>query len=757
MFPSMQPRSRRPVGRGWAIAAIALVSLLLGSPAQTRQTVPVESQSVFYEPNGAAVGAVATASVPRAELRAEARRSTVQTAVIGDRRLWPALDAVNNTGYVKYFTLRAVGAHLEVWVASDQDGVSKDLEYPAGDCRNDDRVQLSDAQVQYLVQQFDDNIYPKEAAGFSVPQPRDGTKARLPSRSGLPPDYYVGDGSRVVALVDNIRDPNFFDVNVQVGVGGVFVPRFDEDVDRNVITVDAIDWLHRTGASPPHNPLPGDLCHSRSAHPFLMESTFAHEYQHLLESYQDGDEVSWVNEGLSMFAERMTGYSDLRKGVADVGFSGSAQCFLGYTVQQTNANPNPSPGGPENSLTIWGDKGDREIVCDYGAAEIFISYLADRFGLDFVTALHRDPDNGLVALRKLAAARGADAAEVIHDWAAMVALDGLLDQGYTLTGGNAARLRSDAVSASVNWSNPDAFLTPGAPSNGSDYVRLAGKGGAYLKADRVKSISFDGSAAFPARRVEWTVDANPLDHSGDAALHSGSGGGLDRGIVRTVTVPRSAPRLTFSTRYDLAPGLDFAFVQVSANGGKTWRSLATAQTTGSADPTVIPIVRRNLPGFTGRSGAGPFPGWIDVSFDLSAYRGKSVLLAFRYLSDARVAFPGWWIDNVRVGGVRLSDGTSLLGWRSYAQLSSDRVGGFTVQLVGYTEKGAKRAFIQRLRLDQRLRATLTGPPLRRLLSRNYDVVAAIVTYDEPTEARTAYAPYTLRVNGALQPGGRQPT
>ena len=32
-------------------------------------------------------------------------------------------------------------------------------------------------------------------------------------------------------------------------------------------------------------------------------------------------------------------------------------------------------------------------------------------------------------------------------------------------------------------------------------------------------------------------------------------------------------------------------------------------------------------------------------------------------------------------------------------------------------------------------------------------VAALVTYDEPTEGRREYAPYLLRVNGLLQPGG----
>ena len=617
-------------------------------------------------------------------------------------------------------------------------------------------MQLTDAQAQHLAQQFDTVIYPRESATFSAPTPRDGSRATLPAQAGLPADYYVGDGGRVIALVDNIRDEAFFDVNVRVGVGGVFVPLLDEQVDRNVITIDGVDWLHRTGATPPHNPVPGDLCRSRAARPYLIEATFAHEYQHLLESFQDDNELSWINEGLSMYSEQITGYVDNRKPITDVGFSGSVQCFLGYSVRQTGANPNPSAGGPENSLTRWGDKGDDEIVCDYGAAETFMHYLAGRFGPGFLSALHRDPDNGLVSLRKLARGAGADATAVIHDWAAMIALDGVLDRGFRLTGGQAARYRTSTLDTSVNWSSPQAFRNPGAPPNGSDYVRLVGQSGGVLRSNRIRSIAFDGAAAFPRRGVEWRVDPNPIDHAGNPALHSGGGGGIDRGIVRRLTVPRTSATLSFATRFDLSPGIDFAFVQVSTNNGKSWRSLRGNLTASGADPSASSAVRRHLPGLTGRSGGGQLPTWTSARYDLSAYRGRPVLLAFRLVTDPRVAFPGWWIDDVRIGGTSLTAGTALEGWQSYARTSSEPLVGFTVQLVGYSDTRGRRAFIRRLPLDGRLRGQLSGAALQRLLAPGYDVVAAIVTHDDPTEGKAVYAPYVLRVNGVVQPGGRRP-
>jgi hypothetical protein len=736
-----------------AVALMGLLALAVAAP-QAQSVKQVQAEPVFYELSAAEASKFRITGLPAAKIRAEARKVAVPP-VVGDRRLWPALDRRSNRSYLKYYTLRAVGAHIEVWVASDDDGVSKGIEFPAGDCRNDDRVQLSDAQAQYLAQQFDNVMYPKEAEAFSVPPPRDGSKATIATRSGLTADYWVGDGNRVVGLVDNIRDENFFDVDVRVAIGGVFVPSFNDDIDRNVITVDAVDWIHRTGPTPPHDPVENDLCRNRTGRPFLIEATFAHEYQHLLEHYLDDDELPWLNEGLSMFAEQVTGYTDVRKSVDELGYSGTVQCFLGRGSRRTSFNPNPTLGGPENSLTLWGDRGDSEIVCDYGAAETFIHYLAGRFGLGFISALHRDPEPGLASVQKLAAGARADAAELIHDWAAMLALDRVLDAGYTLQGGQAARYQTPTLGAEVDWSIPNAYLAPGAPPNGSDFVRLRGQGGGFLKASEIKSISFDGSVGFPPKPVQWKVDGNAPGRGGDPVLYAGSGGGLDRGLVRQVKVPSGAARLTFQTRYDLAPGLDFGFVQVSTNGGRTWTSLRGELTTGAAAPTATQIARRNLPGLTGKSGQGPFPAWIPASFDLSAYRGKTVLLGFRFLSDPGVTFPGWWIDDVKIGGQQISTGASLAGWKSLSQVNPTlHAGGFTVQLVGYAT-GTKRAFIQRLRLDAFLRGQLSGTALRRLLAGNPDLVAAIVTYDDPTGAKRAYGLYALRVNDVLQPGGRK--
>ena len=64
--------------------------------------------------------------------------------------------------------------------------MSTDTNFPDGDCRNGERTTITDEQVAYLVDQFDNNILPKESETFSVAPDRDGSDAVLPGLVGLP-------------------------------------------------------------------------------------------------------------------------------------------------------------------------------------------------------------------------------------------------------------------------------------------------------------------------------------------------------------------------------------------------------------------------------------------------------------------------------------------------------------------------------------------------------------------------------------------
>lgn len=673
-------------------------------------------------------------------------KSTAADPAVGTQRTYLILDDAFGRYRLATFTLRAIGGHGEVWIQNT-------LTFPTGDCRNSypDRIQVTDAQANYLLGQFNDNIWPKEADAFAVAPPHDGSAAILPGLLGLPQDTYAGDGDKTVILVSNVRDTNYYDTNNAHAfsyIAGFFSGQLNDYFDRNVMTVDSYDWLHRTTGSPPDDTATSTLCAPGKPRPFLYEGTYAHEYQHLLEHYSDSDEVSWVNEGLSDWAMSLTGYAFPWIQAPTVGYDSHVQTFQGaFPPDQFGRH-----GGPENSLTRWQDQGPAEILADYGATYSLMTYLDDHYGHSFMSALHRAPGNGLAGLDDTLAAAGAvktDAVETMNTWALAEATDALIDGGARVLGPRKeAAYSATHLHASINWDNPDAYDTPGAPSNGSDYVRLRDANGAYLTGSQIASLAFGGSTTLPPKPIAWTVDANaPLGHAGNAALYSGYGNRRDEAIVKQVTVDGGS--LTFDALWNQEPGWDFGFVQVSTDGGVTYSSLACTDTTTTTDPGALPTAKQNVPGFTDYSGA-----WKSETCSLAGYTG-TVLLAFRAFNDpatlgsSSAVAPGFWVDNVMIGTTLVSDGSALAGWQSPTQVHPSTVSNFVVTIMSVN--GSKITLTQ-LPLNTDFAVT-NKADVQKYIDKNASLVAAIVTYDDPAEASDQYAPYRLTVNGVVQPGG----
>ena len=671
-----------------------------------------------------------------------AQRPYLGPGKIGDTKTWLALDDYRGVINLKNYTLRGVGTHAEVWVASDEDEISTGTDFPAGDCRNDGvRNVITDDQVNYLIGEFDDNMYPIESDAFSVAPSLTGANAPLTKILDLPSGYYRGPGDRVVVLVDNVRDENFYDTNNQNSlpyIAGFYTSTFDFYFGRQTMTIDAFDWIHRTGANPPNAPS-SDLCLNATARPFLYEGTFAHEYQHLLENYVDADEVSWVNEGVSDYAQTITGYVDPSIPITQIGFDSHIQGFLGFNDVVTPATPIPRPGGPENSLTLWGDQTDypTETFSDYGAAYSFMEYLAGRFGHPFLTDLHLGPENGLDSLAALLTQAGSTAKplDVLASWATMVAVDKSLDSGFTLTGGTPAEFRTPTLNAEINWDNLEAFAGPGVPANGSDYVRLRDATDAYLDVGDVDSIEFNGASKLPKLPVQWKVDKSPPKGGPSKALYSGKGDNIDRTIGRKVQVGDGD--LEVDLAWNTEEGYDYAYVQVSTDGGKKYKSV---KCTDSIDAPLGP-------GFDGNSG-----GFVTERCNLHKYAGDEVILAFRYVTDGGVILPGYWVGNVTLDDEVISNGTTLKGWKSLTQIHPVDVKKWVVRLVAIDE-GTHQVRIGTLTLDGDFDGSLSGTDLDALIGTTGSTVSAIVTFLDRTEQILQTAPYTLTVNDVVQPGG----
>ena len=690
--------------------------------------------------------AVPTSSpVPAAKTRAAraGAAAAAESPPLGTTRFWPLINF--NTGGADFeeFTLRAVGEKIEIWV-------SNTLDFPASDCRNDGvRNVITDPQATYFSGQFDGNIYPKMTAAFSSFPSRDGNGGLLEELGVVPPGYYAGPGDKVVTLIANFQDENYLDIGFPSYVAGYHSGDINGFVNRNVMSVDSYDWAHRTGSSPPNEPSTV-ICQNRPAQPFKYEAIFAHEYEHLLEYWASPGELNWIDEGLADYAITVTGYGFPARSIFETGYEGHIQTFLGWRALQTPANQIPQPkGGAENSLTLWDDQGGLETLADYGAAWTFMEFIADRYGSAFMTDLHNEDGKGIPGFQAVLDKylTGDKAMDVIHDWAAMVALDKPIDDGAKLLGFlRESNYETKNLHASIHWENPESYSSPGAPPNGSDYVQLRDAGGKPFSSSKVRSIEFASPAKHAPAPMEW----QSVSLAGDAVLSAGAEHDADRSITRSVSVPASGDRtLTFDTRYGLETAWDFSFVQVSTDDGLTWTSLANGSTTDEHDPAAAPHIVAQLPGLNGDA------DWHTETFDLSAYAGKTVLLRFRLMTDGATLGnggaieAGWLVDDVKVGGVLVSDG-SLAGWGTEAP----PIAGFTLQLISIGAKHGKRATLVQVPVKAGRTYSLDAKWLFRvLLGKDAETVAMLVMYDEPTESITRYAPYSLKVNGVLQPGG----
>ncbi|MCB0113834.1 MAG: hypothetical protein KDD84_07080, partial [Caldilineaceae bacterium] len=100
------------------------------------------------------------------------------------------------------------------------------------------------------------------------------------------------------------------------------------------------------------------------------ETVLAHEFQHMIHWYNDRNEETWVNEGLSELAQEIAGYPP------DTGF---ASIFAGM---------------PDTQLNTWNDSSGSNGE-HYGSAYLFMAYLLQRFGEDATKAVVSHEANGV--------------------------------------------------------------------------------------------------------------------------------------------------------------------------------------------------------------------------------------------------------------------------------------------------------------------------------------------------------------------------
>ena len=526
------------------------------------------------------------------------------------------------------FTLKAKDGNAEIWLANN-------LSYPPGDPRPTPVV--TQAQIDYMLAEFNNTIYPSNTNYFGFTNDRDGTGGLF---SGWGYDWYETDNpQRVMILIFNIIDESYYDPEYPFYVGGYFWPEMNDFyADRNIIHIDSHDWANRVGPDVDR--------------PYNYEGTIAHEYEHAIHYDHDADEASWVDEGMADLSGFFAGY-------------GHAEDHLAYYMVYHRT-----------SLTNWGN-----ALEDYGESYLFQLYLNENFGGPaFIKALVDEPANGIEGIEAQLAAFGYSASfdDIYRDWTLANYLDDVTltgDSGAKLGYGNLTIPSNDTWGYSIQWSINNYY---GSDNQGN--LPLDRYWGGY-KSGTVQYpigtiapyapmyLTYKGMQPELVSNFRGEGSSGITPYAGAYELYGGRAALLFNSctLASPVTLGADA-ELSFWTWYEIEDLWDFGFVQISTDGGSTWTSLDNSDTTSDHDPSAIGTVLDNLPGFTGSSG-----GWVPETFDLSAYEGESVLVRFLYVTDWATELTGFFVDEIAItdgNGTLFSDGLesgggnwALEGWQ----------------------------------------------------------------------------------------------
>ncbi|MCM1972781.1 M14 family metallopeptidase [Streptomyces sp. G1] len=224
---------------------------------------------------------------------------------------------------------------------------------------------------------------------------------------------------------------------------------------------------------------------------------------------------------------------------------------------------------------------------------------------------------------------------------------------------------------------------PGNPLNAAGTYSVTSE---TLAPDRFPQFASSGAGGYPG-----TVNPyGPYEGEAMAAVtHSDyAWNRLTRTVDLTSVTASQAPTLRARMLWSTEPGYDHAVLEARTAGGDDWTTLPElGGATGTAVPEECsagffiqahPALGRYLTldggacAASGRSGAwnsftGASDGWQEVSFDLSAYAGRTVELSFSYITDPGSGGRGVLVDNASVvigGGAAETEGfeTSLGAW-----------------------------------------------------------------------------------------------
>ena len=336
----------------------------------------------------------------------------------------------------------------------------------------------------------------------------------------------------------------------------------------------------------------------------FYNGVLAHEFQHMIHWHNDRNEETWMNEGFSELAMYL---NDFEVGGSDWVFSMT----------------------PDTQLNSWPEGTAGSAAANYGAGYLFTSYFLDRFGPEATQALVAHPDNSFASVEAVMDELGDGLAyeDLFGDWIVANLLDDpdLADGRY---GYSRINPPSFEIETSYDDSDYPVSLSSTVHQHGTDYVELQG--------EQPLEFRFTGSTQIGL--------VNTGAHSGEYMWWSNRGDDSDMMLTRAFDLSDvSQATLAYWTWYDIEENWDYAYVEISTDGGETWEILTTPSGTASN-----PNSNSFGWAYTGRSGDGERAEWIQEQVDISAYAGQEVHVRFEYITDDAVTRPSFVLDDVAI-------------------------------------------------------------------------------------------------------------
>ena len=394
------------------------------------------------------------------------------------------------------------------------------------------------------------------------------------------------------------------------------------------------------------------------------DGDLGHELQHLIHSYEAEHKTGWIDEGMGDLAIKVNGYP-----------------VLGLDLFGRR---------PGTQLNTWANEDSQVIGAHYSGSYLFFNYTALRFGPGFTRAVIHAPREGVNGVQAVLDQRvnGMKFEDLFADWAVTNYLnDPSIENGkYAYSNEPNFRISREPVLTQVPVARSETMS-----EYATSYFGIQPASGGV-------AIIFTGTTtakliAADAHGGKWMWYSNRADLSNMNLTRE-----FDLSSVKRAT-------LKFSTWYDIEKNFDYAYVQVSTDGGKTWDILR-----GKSSTLENPNGANYGAAFTGRSGATDGKSaaqWSDEQVDLSPYAGKKILVRFEYITDDAYNAPGFAVDDIVIPEINFVDGVENgeNGWQAKGFVRVDNIlpQKFIVQVV---TKGASTQVL-RMPLDTLNRGKIT--------------------------------------------------